>query len=109
MIKAKLLYALKETLNNGLLVEWKVWKVPQSEKYSEGIKYRLALVDPQLRKVILLYDNHWPKGSHIHRKHEESSYRFQSLSILLEDFLNECLKEAENYRENQKNRHSIND
>ena len=44
----------------GLVVELKVWRVPKSEGYPEGIKYSFFAVFG--KQVLVGYDNHKPKG-----------------------------------------------
>ena len=102
--KATLVFHQKLSLNSGLISERKIWKVARSEKYSLGFKYRLALVNPKTHEVILLYDNHWPKGPHIHWDDRERPYRFQSMEQLLIDFIQESAVEEKRYYENKKNR-----
>mgnify|MGYP001558690658 CR=1 len=49
MAKSKrgiLVFREKLTLPSGKLREAVIWKVPRSEKYPDGVRYRLALVDP---------------------------------------------------------------
>ena len=64
--KTQLILSRKQALNSGLVIERKVWRVAISKQYPQGVKYRLVLVDPNSHVVILLYDNHWPKGPHVH-------------------------------------------
>lgn len=87
--RAELLFHEKLTLNIGLIREIKIWKVPQSSEYAHGLKYSLALVNPEDGAVLLLYDNHAPKGPHVHRESKEESYRFQTMEKLIKDFRKE--------------------
>ena len=82
-----------------MLSERIIWKIPQSRQYPYGFKYRLILVNPLTREVVLLYDNHWPKGPHIHRNKEERVYEFVTPDKLLKDFI----EEEKYYDENKKN------
>ena len=99
---AKLLYRTKLVLNSGLLREFNIWKVPVSKHYPNGIKYRLVLVDPIWKKVLLLFDNHAPKGHHWHTiKGIELPYKFKNVQNLIDDFLEiELLMESE-YENNE--------
>ena len=101
--RAELLLSRKHILNNGLLEERKLWKVTKTKEYPLGIKYRMVLVDPKDHIILLLFDNHWPKGPHVHWKNQEKVYNFQSVERLLNDFYQESNKEAEKYDENKKN------
>ena len=86
--RAELLIRSKLVLYSGHVREIVIWKVPISKHYPLGLKYRLVLADPVWRKVLLLFDNHAPKGAHIHLNNgQEHDYDFRSVSILIEDFL----------------------
>ena len=94
----------KLALKSGLISERKIWKLRVSERYTTGIKYRLVLVNPESHDVVLLYDNHWPKGPHIHWDLKERSYQFESVEKLLANFIQESEVEENRYYENKKNR-----
>jgi len=85
-LRARRLIASKLTLDSGFIEEVKVWSVPVSEKYPEGIRFRLALVRGT-GEIALLYDNHWPKGPHVHGGGTQAPYQFKSVEQLLKDFL----------------------
>lgn len=84
--RAELVVHEKGTSASGFIREVVVWRVPKNVRYPEGFKYRLALVDPARGKTLLLMDNHWPKGHHVHRAGKEGGYDFHSLRRLIEDF-----------------------
>lgn len=102
---ARLILARKQMLNSGLLTERKIWRVPTTEKYPFGVKYRLVLTEPKIHQVVLLYDNHHPKGPHVHREGEERKYDFRGIEILLKDFFQESAVEEKRFYENKKNRY----
>jgi hypothetical protein len=86
--KAKLVFREKLTLASGRLRDAVIWRVPVSERYPEGVKYRLVLADPFTGDVLVLFDNHFPKGHHRHlRGGEEIIYSFQTVEKLVEDYL----------------------
>lgn len=85
--RARLLIASKLTLSSGHIEEVKIWSVPVSKSYPEGIRFRLVLVDRRTGEIALLYDNHPPKGPHVHAGGTETRYRFKSVEQLLKDFL----------------------
>jgi hypothetical protein len=89
-------------LESGLLSARKIWEVQKTIHYPTGFKYRLALVDPLAREVVLLYDNHWPKGPHVHLRGQQRLYEFNGLEILLMDFIEESEQEEKRYYENKK-------
>jgi hypothetical protein len=85
--RARLLMASKLTLGSGYIEEVKVWSVPVTARYPEGIRFRLVLVDRRAGGIVLLYDNHWPKGPHVHAGGTETRYGFKSVEQLMKDFL----------------------
>lgn len=94
----------KIALNSGLMSERKIWKVANKTKYPLNFKYRLVLVNPQTHEVILLYDNHYPKGPHVHWDEKERAYTFESIEKLISDFIQESEVEEVRYHENKNNR-----
>ena len=90
--QAKQLTREKFTTNSGLVREVIIWSLPKSEGYPEGIKYRLILVNATTGKVLVLFDNHPPKGHHKHLEEIETDYSFTTLTRLIEDFLKQCEK-----------------
>lgn len=102
--KASLILDKKESTDDGLLIQLKVWRITKSDRYPLGLKYRLVLVDPARHEVLLLFDNHWPKGPHVHWGDQERPYEFFSLEVLLKDFDEESKIEEKRNRENKKNR-----
>ena len=103
MAKAKLLYKEKLVLRSGLLRDGVIWKVPKNAHYPDGVRYRLALVEVISGKIIALFDNHHPKGHHLHLEDgTERSYRFESVGKLVDDYLR-MISQEEEKREGQKN------
>ena len=80
----------KVTTAEGIIVESKVWAVPKSEAYPEGVKYSFFAVLGG--KVLVGYDNHSPKGHHRHWQGHEESYRFQDFDTLRADFARDLAK-----------------
>jgi hypothetical protein len=101
---AHLLFFRRQVLNSGLLVERRVWRIPRSDRYPLGLKYRLILVDSAEHATILLYDNHWPKGPHVHWRAGERTYDFKGIAVLLDDFFRESAVEESRYNADKKNR-----
>ena len=97
-----LIFHRKLSLNNGLVNERMIWRVPTSERYPHGIRYRMVLVEPKNHEVIVLYDNHWPKGPHVHWYGRERPYEFVTIEELMRDFINESEVEEKRYHENKK-------
>ena len=61
-------------------------KVPTSKHYPEGRKFSLFLVDRVSGEVLVGFDNHKPKGPHIHRGACEEPYEYSGEGVLIEDF-----------------------
>jgi len=61
---AKLRYHLKRIFPEGDIMEIKVWEVPKSEDFPEGVKYSMAYIKVEEggAKRILGYDNERGKG-----------------------------------------------
>jgi Family of unknown function (DUF6516) len=101
--KASKILHQRVTLKSGLLSERIIWRISPSIKYPLAIKYRLILVNPITADMVLLYDNHWPKGPHIHGSNGERPYDFINIDKLRKDFVAESLREEKKYHENKKN------
>jgi hypothetical protein len=84
--KAELIFREKLTSPKGLIREISLWRLKRSERYPDGVKYRLVLVDPRTGEIHLLYDNHWPKGHHVHVRGHERPRPFSTLTHLLQEF-----------------------
>jgi hypothetical protein len=64
----------------------KIWQVPRSTDYPEGIRYRCAYVPFGEMRPAVLYDVHRGKSHHRHFEGVEHSYQFGSVRRLIEDF-----------------------
>jgi hypothetical protein len=96
--RATLILREKVPLECGLLREIVVWSVPAGEKYPDGVKYRLPLVNPLLGKIHLLFDNHYPKGHHLHSADgSENSFLYTNLTELLTRYYEQEKTEIQNY------------
>jgi hypothetical protein len=88
---ATLLYHSKILVVHGssesvAISELKIWQVPSSLYYPEGRKFSVFLVWKESGEVILGFDNHKPKGPHLHKNGREESYKFKDSEQLIEDF-----------------------
>jgi hypothetical protein len=88
-VAAKLLFHEKRILAHReteeiAIAELKIWRVPRSERYPGGRKYSLFLVAPG--RTILGFDNHSPKGPHLHLGDAEIPYSYTTDEKLLLDF-----------------------
>ena len=77
MHKAKIIRNERILLNEGLfVVEVKVFEVPKSKRYPEGVKLKCVLIDEEMGKPRILLDNHAPHGFHLHtRLPEDHDFR----------------------------------
>ena len=80
----------KKVLDNGIVIEMKIWEVA-GKSYSDGFKYSLIAIDSKGDSKVLM-DNHKPKGHHYHIDKDEFPYLFQSLDQLVDDFRSLVLK-----------------
>jgi hypothetical protein len=88
---AILLYHSKIQIIHGsseeiAIAELKVWEVPRTSNYPEGRKFSVFLVWKESGEVVIGFDNHKPKGPHLHRRGIEESYEFKDVGQLIEDF-----------------------
>jgi hypothetical protein len=74
MTKPRSTLVLKEklVLGSGLVREAVIWEVTKTPKYPDGIRYRPALVNRFSGEVLVLFDNHFPKGHHKHLQGAET-------------------------------------
>mgnify|MGYP001499199005 CR=1 FL=1 len=98
-MKAKIRFHQKLTLVHEntfevALAELKVLEVPKSSHYPDGIKYSLFLVLKESGDVLIGFDNHKPKGPHLHFHGEEEPYSFEGEEKLVEDFWDLVRKEG---------------
>ena len=62
---------------DGTVVELRVWRVPKSAHYPEGVKY--SFFATRFGEVLTGYDNHQPKGHQRHFGGEERPFDFDGL------------------------------
>jgi len=68
------------------IAELKVWQVTKNSYFPEGIKYSLFLVDRDKNEVLIGFDNHKPKGHHVHFGTQEQAYKFSGVDSLIDEF-----------------------
>jgi len=90
-MSASLVYHSKVTLvhrrtETVAVAELVVWRVPKSQHFPEGLKYSLFLVNRVTGKTLIGYDNHKPKGHHVHVGDTERAYDFKDIDTLINDF-----------------------
>ena len=85
-MKAELLARKRFELEEELIVETVLWRVPAPVPgSSHSYKYRLALIDRGV--CVLRYDNEAGKGDHKHVGAVEFGYLFSTVEALEFDFL----------------------
>jgi len=75
-------------------MEIKIWEVPKSEKFPEGVKYSMvyAKAGDEGYQRILGYDNERGKGHHRHFFDKEEEIKFKSWENLVRMFLEDVKK-----------------
>jgi len=85
MAQALLIMDRKLHLDDGTIIQMKVWRLPASSpERPHGLKYSLFFGRPGER--IIGYDNEAGKGDHRHYRDREETYRFVSLERMIRDF-----------------------
>jgi len=79
---------------DGSVTDIRIWQVPKSVAFPEGIKYAFYFIGPPPeREVVVGYDNHHAKGHHRHAGNVESVVTTPSVSALLRRFRGEVSAE----------------
>jgi hypothetical protein len=85
IFKDKFIYA------DGAIREMVIWKLPVADPdRPHGLKYRLYYGYPD--RCLVRYDNEKGKGDHRHWNEKETSYEFESVEKLVDDFKNDIAK-----------------
>lgn len=82
---SEIIYWHKTKIQNKYIIELKIQSVAKTYKYPHGIRYSLICINSKSQDKIL-FDNHYPKGNHIHICDKEMSYDFVSYDQLIDDF-----------------------
>jgi hypothetical protein len=69
-----------------------IWQVAESAHYPEGIKYRAWLSENGV--TIFGFDNHKPKGPHLHIGELEVGYVYRGTAELMKDVIAMIKKEG---------------
>ncbi len=85
MPPAELVFEDKQILDDGSIVEMRIWRVSAAVPPSRhSFKYSLFYGRPG--ELVVLFDNERGKGDHKHIGGVEGPYRFESPERLIEDF-----------------------
>ena len=68
-----------------------IWKIPASKDYPDGIKYRAWVSENG--ETLFGFDNHKPKGPHLHIGKKEIGYIYRGLEALKQDIVAMIKKE----------------
>jgi len=95
MVRARLVLHEKQVEEDGSIVEAKIWTVPSSSLYPDGVKFSLVYIRSGSRMVG--YDNAHGRA-HRHYRGETQPYRFLTIQALLRDFQRDLnrIKQEEN-------------
>jgi hypothetical protein len=74
-----------ETRKTLVIFEMAIFQIPKSEHYPEGIKYRAWLSEGG--ETVFGFDNHKPKGPHLHIGDQEVGYVFRGIKELKNDVM----------------------
>ena len=90
--KAELLQSRRLDLAVGLIVQIKIWQLPEpTNERPHGLKYSLFFGREGER--IVGYDNEAGKGDHRHYRDREEPYHFTTMEKLIGDFWGDVRKE----------------
>ena len=94
---AKLLEHRKLVLQNGAIIQIRVWQLPKaSAERPHRLKY--SLFYGRRGERVVGYDNEAGKGDHRHYRDREEPYPFTTFEALLSDFWRDVRKEIEDER-----------
>jgi len=87
-------YHIKRLFPEGDIMEIRIWKVPKSKDFPEGVKYSMVYikVDENGAKRILGYDNERGKGHHKHYFDKEEKIEFEGWNGLVRRFKEDVKK-----------------
>jgi hypothetical protein len=96
-VKAEEIFRQKQVLNHAsgeriAIFEVVIWKVPTTKDYPNGIKYRAWF--SEAGQTLFGFDNHKPKGPHLHIGNREVGYVFRGLDALRQDIAAMIQKEG---------------
>ena len=84
-MKAILVWHEKFIVKRRYLIEISVHQIPRSDRYKDGLRWRLICIDQATEKRVLM-DNHHPKSPHIHIDNDEMPFDFTGLDELVDEF-----------------------
>jgi hypothetical protein len=85
MPHADLIFEDKQVLEDGSIIEMRIWRVPAAVPPSRH-EFKYSLFYGRPGEMVVLFDNERGKGDHKHVGGVETNYRFESPERLIEDF-----------------------
>ena len=85
-MKARLLYWHKALVQRRYVLEMQLHAVDRSERYRDGVRYRIILVDPKTQKRVLM-DNHYHLLVYIDSEKAKNHNCTKAFRILPQEFL----------------------
>jgi hypothetical protein len=64
-------------------LKWSFTRIPKSKDYPKGIKYRAWFSEHG--ETLFGFDNHKPKGPHLHIREIEIGYNYRGVDALMDD------------------------
>ncbi|WP_456330183.1 toxin-antitoxin system TumE family protein [Archaeoglobus sp.] len=85
---AELLVNRRITNDHGDIIQVRIWRVPKSDDFPEGVKYSMVYIRVKGEKYerVLGYDNERGKGHHKHFFGEELPIKYTGIDKLVEMF-----------------------
>lgn len=84
------------TTSEGTRIEVLVWRVPESEKFPEGVKYKFQAYNLETEETLLRYDNHNKHAGSKHHKHigedKTKKIEFNGVKEAYQNFIEEVKK-----------------
>ena len=85
MPTAELIFEDKQVLDDGSIIEMRIWRVPSPVPPATHVfKYSLFYGRPG--ELVVLFDNERGKGDHSHIREVEGRYCFKTPEKLIDDF-----------------------
>lgn len=85
MPPAELIFEDKQLLEDGSIIEMRIWRVPAPVPPATH-PFKYSLFYGRAGEVFVLFDNERGKGDHTHLGGIETAYEFDSPEQLIEDF-----------------------
>ena len=85
-MKGTLIFHQKSKIHDHYVLELEIFEIEDPVRYPDRIKYSLICLNSKTGQKVL-FDNHHPKGHHLHLDNRERPYHFRSVPTLMADFV----------------------